>query len=398
MSTLRFLFACLSSPGFVFPAVPIATRLRALGHEVAFVTGSEQQEALEEEGLRRIPRGDKDGPSFQVPVWFQPMPIALQYRHIEYAMKQFRADVLVSSMLTLGPLFARDAFQIPCAVIGSLVYLWPSSDTLAAEADEAERRRAWRHGDMLRYLNEARTLFKLPALDASPRSSPFLADLYLQRSVPSLAGALDELPEQVHLVGECAWEPRHSSAELTAWLDEAKASGEPIYYVQQGRAFQNPAFWPHLVEALRDRPVRVAASVGRMDVPVGEIPSTWFVRPLVPQRTVMPHARAVIASGTTTAALSALGAGKPTLVIAGGGEQDDVAELLRQHEAALCVPAADVSRVSLCDLIDELLQRSDIEARARKIAVELAQLDGPTLAADLLVRLGRGESVTRVRA
>lgn len=382
-----FLFASLSSPGFLFPSIAVARRLVSLGHEVAFATGIEHEGALVEAGLRRIPRGDKDGPSFAVPTWFQPLPIALQYRHIEYAMKQFSADVLVSSLLTLGPLFARDAFGVPCAVIGSMVYLWPSDDEISSDADESERRRAWRHGDMLRYLNEARTLFKLPVLEVPPSRSPFLGDLFLQRSIPALMPELERLPKQVHAIGECAWEPAQDASELMAWLAEARASGEPIYYVQQGRAFQSPAFWPHLVEQLRDQPVRVVASVARMDVPVGEVPPTWLVRPLVPQGAVMPYARAVIASGTTTAALHALSAAVPMLVIAGGGEQDDVAELLSRHEAALCVAAADAARISFRDKLDELERRVDLAARVRGIARQLGALDGPQLAADLLIEL-----------
>lgn len=384
---MKFLFCPLASAGFVFPSIAIARALEARGHEVAFVTGIEYQPILEHAGLTRIPRGTKDGPSFQVPTWFKPLSVVLQYRHIEYALEHFRPDVLVTSVLSLGPLFVRELFDIPCAVLGFLPYIWPTGDDPEEPITELQKRRRWRHQDMLRYLNESRQLFKMDPLEASPAESPFLADLFLQRSIPALEKNIEALPGRVHQIGACLWEPSQADSELEAWLENARAAGQPVLYVQQGRSFDSPAFWPHLIEALSGRHERLAASVARMDVPTGELPSHWFVRPLVPQASVMSMARAVIASGNTTVTLGAITHGLPSVLISGGSEQPDVAEMLEAAGAARHMRARDVSAAHMSQLMDELSRNKSLRERARVLQRAFAEVDGPQRAADLLEQL-----------
>ena len=384
---MKLLFCPLASAGFVFPAIAIARALEERGHEVAFVTGIEYQPVLERAGLTRIPRGTKDGPSFQVPTWFKPLSVALQFRHIQYALEQFRPDVLVTSVLCLGPLFVREIFDIPCAVIGFLPYIWPTGDDPEEPVTELQKRRRWRHQDMLRYLNEARELFKMDPLEASPAASPFLADLFLQRSVPALEKNVDALPGRVHLVGACLWEPIHADPELEVWLESARAAGQQVLYVQQGRSFDSPAFWPYLIETLSGRRERLAASVARMDVPTGEPPSHWFVRPLVPQGSVMTMARGVIASGNTTVTLGAITHGLPSVLISGGSEQPDVAEMLAASGAARHLRGHEVSAAQMAQIVDDLSEDESLREHARMLQRAFARIDGPQRAADLLEQL-----------
>src|SRR5215475_11082014 len=121
---MRFLLCSLDSPGFLYPAIGIAKSLRQRGHEVAFAADSSCFERLSREGLSRIPRGSQDGESFQVAIWTQPVAVAIQVKHIEYALKQFDPDVLVGQQLTLGPLLAGEKWGLPVAVLGFCTYLW----------------------------------------------------------------------------------------------------------------------------------------------------------------------------------------------------------------------------------------------------------------------------------
>jgi MGT family glycosyltransferase len=395
---MKYLFCPLASPGYVFPAIAIARELTKRGHEVAFVTDPEYGEILAQEGFSRIPRGAQDGPSFQVPYWFKPLAVAMQFRHIEYAMGVFRPDVLVASILTLGPLFARELFGIPCAVIGLLPYLWPTADDSEPLETEAQLRRRWRYGETLGAFNNARELFKIPLIrrDTDAAASPFLGDLFLQRSIPGLGPDPGSLPDRVHLVGSCLWEPAQEDHALTAWLEHAHASRQPLLYVQQARSFGGPAFWPTLVERFAEEPMWIAASANRMDMAVGELPARWLVQPHVAQGAVLARARAMIASGTTTAALGALSHGVPSLLISSGSEQPDVGELLGNAGAALHLPAEALTAERLRHLVTELCESESLRARAGSFQEAIRSLDGPRLAADLLERLGCERSpVTR---
>src|SRR5689334_20515069 len=127
---MRYLFCSLTSIGLLGPSMVLALELQRRGHEVAFVTGPGMQLFLNQAQLERIPRGEKDGPSFSVEtVWGGPDAIR-QVRHIEYASKCFSPDVLVGQALTWGAMVASARLHLPLAVIGLAGYLWPTTPPL----------------------------------------------------------------------------------------------------------------------------------------------------------------------------------------------------------------------------------------------------------------------------
>jgi UDP:flavonoid glycosyltransferase YjiC (YdhE family) len=387
---LKFLFCSLDSPGFLFPMIGIARALRARGHEVAFATGLTSAGFLASEGLERIPRTDNEGVSFQVPHWFQPLSVAIQVKHIEYALDRFQADVMVGQQLTLGPLIVRQRRRhLPLGLLGFCTYLWPASDDLARKPEKSfsEARLVWRHEDMVGWLNKSRQLVRLPLYDGGCRETPLLGDLFLVRSVPELQPDAQLLPAQVHLVGSCLWEPETTEPELEEWLRRTDFPGTPLVYIQPGRSFDVPSFWPRLVEALGRSDYRVVASVGRMDHEVGDLPDNFFVRPHVPQGLVLPRAQAVISSATTTVALGALTAGQPSLLIPSGSEQPDVAEVCERAGAGISLAPEEVTPERIREALDLLLGTPAYRERAAFFRSAFARYDSFQLAADLFERL-----------
>ena len=63
-----------------------------------------------------------------------------------------------------------------------------------------------RYHGMMDGLDRARALFGLRPSVRSYTESPLLGDAFLQ-STPTLEGDIDQLPDRVHLVGACVWEP-----------------------------------------------------------------------------------------------------------------------------------------------------------------------------------------------
>jgi UDP:flavonoid glycosyltransferase YjiC (YdhE family) len=376
---MRYLLCSLDSLGFLYPMVGIAQELQRRGHTVACVTDQSRQTLLQRAGVERIPRTEADGFSFQVVRWWHELEIALQVRHLDYAIATFRPDVLVGQALALGPLIAAEQHGLPLASLGLMTYLWPTSG--AAPRSAAEERRLIRYQDMLGYYNQARAFFELPACAPPPEQSPFLADLLLLQSVPAATPAHAELPERVRLVGSCGWEPAAQDAALGAWLARAAERGGPILYAQPGRSFRAPTFWGALAAGLAGQPCWVAASLDRMPGKADQIPAAFFAGPHVPQGQVLPHAQAVISNGNTTAALGALTHGLPALVLPGGGEQPDVAELCQELGAALVLPAEAASPERLSALVAELLRRDDLRRAAEALRAAFQQVDGPSAAA-----------------
>lgn len=385
---MKALFCPLATPGFVYPAIAVARSLQRRGHQAAFVTGPAYQETLAQAELVRIPRGRTDGSSFAVERWFHPLDIAMQAKHIEYALDRFAPDVIVGHPLSLGTLIVRARARVPTAVLGMAVQLWPVPGASAETDHETARRLAWRQVVTMGYLNDARKLFQLGPCD----DDPLLGDLFMLQSVPELGIDVDHSPPHVHLVGACLWEPPATQDQL-AWLDAARAAGEPLIYVHHGRSFDRPSFLPLVVDALGGRRVRVAAAVGRMDHAVGDPPPNFLVRPHLCQGRILPHARLVISGGNTTAVLGALCHGVPALLLPGdGAEQLDTAELVARAGSGRLLPVDQATAPGLARAVDELLAPGDHAHRAQDLARAFARWDGPDRAAQLVERLAGSRS------
>ena len=382
---MRFLFCCLASPGYINPAVGIAIELRERGHDVAFVTDISFSELLSRHQLERIPLGAIDGSSFKLDRWFDAPSVALQMKHITYALTRFQPDVLVGQQLTFGPLLIGQHRNLPVGVLGFLCYLWPTKESEpGTELSWMEKNQLWRYEDMMKAYNRAMALLGLRPSCAPCEESPLLGDAFLLRSIPQMQPA--KVPEKVHLVGDCLWEEEEPDPELDAWLEEARAVNAPIVYVHHGREFKGPTFWP-AVAALADFNIRVAASIGRMDKKPENSPPTFFVRNYVPQSKVLRHASAMFATANTTAALGALTAGVPCLFPAHTcGEEPEVAEVCRAAGVAKLLQEP----ISGADLVEGLrlaVQDQQMQQAAHRVAADFARFDGRHRAADLLEQL-----------
>lgn len=385
---MRYLFCPLASHGFVYPALGVAAALRRRGAEVAFATGPAFAGTIADAGFERIPRGAKDGDSFEVGIWAHPLSAAMQVKHVEYALERFEPDVLVTSQLANGPLIVAERADLPVAVIGLAAYLWPLWPRDAAPATGADKLLEWRHCDMMGHFNRVRALFDMPPVEAHHLDTPLHGDLFMVQSVPELETGAGVFPERVRCVGSCLWEPpQQPDPELACWLGQARAAGESIIYVQHGRSFEKPGFWSRLVAALKDRLVSVVASIGRMDKEVGAVPAGWFVRGHVPQGQVLPHASAVVSTGHTSAVLGALAHGLPSLLIPSGSGTEDIAGRCVGAGAALAVFDGDAPARLLERLLEELLHGESLRENARRLRDAFAASGGCEAAAELLCGL-----------
>lgn len=384
---MRFLFCSLESPGFLHPSVGMAQELVRRGHQAAFAADPETESLLRGAGLERLPRPGNDGPSFRTAHWAKPLAVIMQMRHVQEAIRRFTPDVLVAQALTFGPMLVSEMQQVPLAVIGLATYLWPrnSAELRAADASIAQKRRAWRFRDALKYYNAVRREVRLQPLQEDLRSLPFLGDLFLVRSVPELEGPETDLPPRVRLVGPCLWAPDEPPpAGLRDWLAETAEKRFPLFYVQHGRAFLTRSWWADLVAALDGARVRVAASTGRLDRPAGVLPRNFLALPHVSQEWVLNAARGVISGANSTAVLGALHAGIPSLLIPAGGEQPDVADRCAAVGAGRIVRPDEVTPELLREEADIL--RADVELHrcARALSVAMRRADAFGLAADTL--------------
>ncbi len=389
---MKALLCSLDGHGFVYPFIGIAESLRRRGHEVAMVTGPAFGPLLASLGIRRWPCGAQDHPSFVVKQWHDSRAVALQVMHIEYALREFDADLLVGQQLTLGPLLVRERRRLPVALLGFAAYLWPRATAAAAGDEDAtgdEALRSWRLREMVGTYNRARALARLPPIPYSEGVDVLLGDLNLLRSVRELEDE-STLPPRVQLVGDCLWEPAACDPELERWLAEAEGAGLPLLYVQHGKHFTDPSFWPALVAALAAEPCYVAASVGNRDQQLAAVPANFFVREHVPQGRVLRAAHLLVASGNSTAVLGALRAGVPSLLVPQGGEQPEVAARCAQAGVSLVLPESGFDAATVMTAIRRLLTEPAFAAAAARLRVAFTAFDSHDRAAWQLENLAAG--------
>ncbi len=396
---MKILFCSVESDGLLFPAIAVARALVRRGHEVAFVTDVSRAADLEAAGLQRISRGQKDGASFEIRTWFYPIPIAIQVKHIEYALSIFPADVLVGQPLTIGPYIVRDRIGLPLAVLGLASPIWPTDPKIVERPpkNKTEERHLGRHSEMMHFYSEARKLFQLAPRNEDFVHSPLLGDVYLAQTVPELWAARGCLAERIHGIGSCLWEPAVAHHEVDDWLASG-APSKPLIYAQFGRSFLHTDPTQKFFSSVQEEHFRVAASIGRSERAPETIADSFFVRDLVPQERVLPQVDVVVCSGNSTVMLGALTHGLPLLILYGEGEQPDVAEICAATGAAIARPVADVTEAEIRECLHRLLDEKCFRLHAQQIQRAFAGYGGPRSAAHHIIALAAESSAHGSRA
>ncbi len=394
---MKVLICSLSGHGFVYPLIRLAHAIVGDGGSAAFVVGLEYADVLAREGFERISRGDKDGSSFEIRWWGQMLSVAMQVKHIEYALTKFTPDVILCSHLTLGPLIVAERLGIPVCIMGGARYLYPALPGSAASRSGAEANRQYNYDEQVRLYNVVRKAFGLAPAETSVAEPALLGDAFLLRAAPGLVPPADVLPGRVRLIGACLWEPDLPDHALEAWL--AAGAGRRHAYVQLGRNFDAPSNWPIVCSVLEALQVRAVVSSARFDVGVdpASVPSDLFVRPHVMQGRVLPSCDFVIATGHPTASLGALTHGKPMVLLPNGSGTYDFAAACSEANLAMVMDGREVDAEYLALAIKQLLHDEAIAANVTRVKRALDGIDSEGQALDILRTLAAGQRVGAAR-
>ncbi len=328
-----------------------------MGHECAIVTGMDYAQVLADNGLTRIPRTAKDGSSFEIPMWGKPLGVAMQTKHIEFAVSAFRPDVIVTTHLVLGALIVAEKVDLPVFVLGSSCYMWPAKERLmrlGAET-EAESSRIWHYEEQLRIYNACRAALGLREAESTMKSPALAGDMLMVRSAPEVFSDFDALPRKVSCVGDCLWEPSVRDSDLDEWLDAH--NGVPIAYVQLGRSFEFPSNWPVVRECLRNNGFSIVTATARSDKAIPDYSETSgiFSRPHILQSHVLERpSTMVVTTGHPTATLGAVTRACQLIMLPNGSGTQENAEAYSRAGAAMVIPSTDLTVTKLSSALDRL--------------------------------------------
>jgi MGT family glycosyltransferase len=411
----RYLFCPAPYIGETYPTVPVALALRALGHEVAYLTSPAIARELAAEGLRsftspagvygeEMPSGDETAPAL-----FAALPA--QVAVLGRALDDFRAGVVVDGTFPFAPRLCAELRGIPHASIAAGAVPIPTEDPLfphgpgtppptdelgrslarLARIVEQERRRsdvdAW---------DAARERLDLPADGTHPCRAAASRSLVLLATSAAFEYRRSDLPPQYWFVGPLVWQT--GLAEVPPRVAALRRE-ETVVFVSHCSFFNREARIPKLaIEALRGEPVRVLATVIRDFDPgeFGPLPPNVILERFVPLSRILDKLSLLVSHGGAGAVHAALSRGIPMVLLPLGADHFEVAARATWAGAAVTLHPRTCTPAELRAAIHAVLHDARYRESAQRIAASYSRFDGPDQAASLLERLAEsGGPVTR---
>lgn len=371
-------------PGHAYPALALASALRARAHAVTFVSGDRHRSEAARAGATfvELPAlaptpGDVD---LAHRLWRRPVTMAPP---LAERLAAWSPDLVVSDVLTRAGAFAAELLGVPWVEISPHHLMDPDPDVPPIGLGRGPARTPWRRVDdrRLRRLQErsvaagaeqeraARADLGLPPAGGAPVAR-------LLATLPALEPPRRSWPGDAHIVGPLPWEPGGPPLPLPP-------GDAPLVVVTDSTASgARGSLAAAAATALRRTGLRVVITTGRRLADVG--PRTVVGRG--PHGPLLDHAAVAVTTGGHGFVGKALLRGVPIVVVPEHGDQRETAGRLRALGAGVWVPAwaagPAVLRLAVLRAVHDARLRSAAAAVGRS-----AKGLGPEHAATLLERL-----------
>ena len=380
---MRVLFSCVPQAGHVTPVLPLAEAFRRRGDEVVVASGPDAEEAVTVHGLafrqagpsfgewfaallRRTRGRPGDGlPADRVERYFVPrlfgeVGAALMLDDLLVAARETGPDLLVFDSATFaGPMVAA-AEGVPGVFHAVGLMHHPEVVELSADAVSP----MWRELGL-----------------QAPRDAGLHAGTTVAVAPPSLDPPAATVPRLQPLRPVA---PPTPDAPRAAVLDGLPRG--PLVYVTLGTFSNDVDLFRMLLEALRELPVGVVATVGRDIDPahVGPVPANARVERFVPQAELLPHCALVVHHAGAGTAFGVLAHGLPSVLLPQSADNFVIAERIADAGAAVSLMPGQVSAGAVREAAEKVLADESFRHQAERLAGEIAAMPGPDEVAALL--------------
>ena len=380
---MRVLFTSTSGWGHVHPMVPLAKAFLDRGDQVLWATGAEVCGRLEREGIATAVAGLDD--SVAMATFHERYPELADVPPPERSDFMFprlfgvvRAEQMLPDLLPVARSFEPDllvcdtaefAGPIAAATMGAPNVTHSFGATLppprvAATSDAVEP--LWGGQDL-----EPRPfggLYDHLYLDIYPSSMQPMDRPHIPTIQPLRPGAF--------ATGE--------DEQLPEWITEP--SSDPLVYVTLGTVFSNDAVLATVIEALRELPVRVVATVGPRGEPeaLGAQPDNVHVARYIPQTQLLDHCSVVVSHAGSGTFLAGLAAELPQVCIPQAADQFFNAAACAKAGAGIAIAPDGVTVEAVDEAVAALLSDAAYRDAARRVSGEIAAMASPTEVADEL--------------
>ncbi len=391
--------------GHLFPLTPILDELRSRGHEIALRTLASEVERMRSRGfdaqavnasIEKIGHDDYLARSPQAALKRALRTFARRAEHdapdLRAAIDAVEPDVLLVDINSWGALAVAQASGrgwatwCPYPVSSNSPEVPPFGPGLAPARGLSGRLRdrvlrpvlvgSYARA-LLPALNRVRQEVGVPAL-RDPSEIFETPPLFIYMTAEPFEYPRSSWPENVTLVGPCAWEP---PTDPPSWLEQID---QPIVLVTTSSEFQDDGrLVQTALDALADEPMAVVATVPAGDRLSFKSPPNARVERFVPHLPVLARAACAVTHGGMGATQKALSLGVPVCAVPFGRDQLEVARRIEVAGAGTRLPARRLSADRLRDKVKDAMACAH---GARQIAAAFAAAGGPPRAADALER------------
>jgi UDP:flavonoid glycosyltransferase YjiC (YdhE family) len=371
---VRILFSTFAETGHVLPSVPLAAALRAVGHDVAWVTekrahGGLAQHGIEAfgAGLSRAQLGDRmaalrpdlfdlpprESPDVMFPLIFADVAAPALLPELEAIAEAWQPDVLVHDPAEMAAPIVAAARGIPKVTVG---YGAPTPDGRLRAA--AER---------------VAPLWRSRGLEPRPWAGtrdPTVIDVFPRSLLPREAAVATTALMR-------------TTPEERPGADAPLPAGDgPIIYVTFGTAY-NVKCAETLGDAARAITalgLRCIVTVGKNGDPdaLSDLPNTAMVKRFIPQADVLDHVAAVVCQAGSGTMLGALAFGVPVVALPQGADQFVNAEVLAAAGAGVFLEPEVATSDAIGRAVRMLLDDARYREVAGRIRDEIATMPTPT--------------------
>jgi UDP:flavonoid glycosyltransferase YjiC (YdhE family) len=389
--------------GHLFPPTPILDELHSRGHQIAVRTLAAEVPSMQARGFEAAPISEQVE-AIQHDDWRAGNPRAALGRAVRIfaqraehdagdlrqAIGEERPDAALVDVNAWGAIAAAEAWGGPWAVFCPYPLPLRSRDVppfgpgLPPARGPLGQVRDWLlrpivfgtlERTMIPPINQIRAGLGLPltcGVDDIFTRVPLL--LYL--TAEPFEYPRSDWPDNIAMVGPCAWEPPSNPPE---WLDDID---RPIVLVTTSSEFQDDARLVQVaLQALADEPVAVIATLPGGDPAQLPAPANARVAHFIPHGPVLDRATCAITHGGMGATQKALARGVPVCAVPFGRDQLEVARRVEVAGAGSRLPASRLRPDRLRAKVREAITMSE---GAERIQNAFAAAGGPPAAADIL--------------
>jgi MGT family glycosyltransferase len=347
--------------GHVFPVVPIAKGLVALGHEVHWLGTEVFQDKVEKTGAifhpilesvdfqkngltvyeARPALAKKKGMDQikEYLMWFFDEVGEIQEFYQDF-LNRIQPDILLADPVTFTPLFLGEKLGIPTINLHVIPPLILSQDTapfgsglLPGKSPLMRIRNRFLNylidrvlfNDVTAYGNQVRKRFNLPPYQGFFGDFNKYVDRVLIFSVPGFDYERSDMPDNHHFIGPPLPKPDPNWEKPDWWGDLKRA--KKVVLVNQGTIANDiqDLIMPTLI-ALKDEPDTMVVAVPvKEEIP--NLPANARVAPFIPFAHLLPHVDLLVTNGGYGGTNMALGYGIPMVI---GGATEDKMEVAQR--------------------------------------------------------------------